>query len=268
MPILVVQMGHCYRTTGATGTTGEQEFARRVGAACSRLLNERSGWTVRTILADSGSEVGDAFAAIHADGSVNSTAHGASVGYRTPEGQVFGQSWKRAYAARGWDRGFRPDNYTAGLAGYYGVRDAVAVGNRRAIIIEAGFMTNPEDRAAMTSVAGVERVARSIGDALGIGAAPPDKEEDVLPRDVIRIARWEGSNTAWAVTPAGHWHLPNWTTARDFAEKYDLPRKPNGDPIVEAVSRTDWFGPNLTELVSNVDKLVSSVDALTEKQGG
>lgn len=175
MPILVVQLGHCYRTVGATGTTGEQAYAAKVGNACKALLS-RNGWQVRAILADDAANLyaGDAFVAIHCDGSTSVTARGASIGYRTSEGQAFGQAWKRAYAARGWS-GFRPDNYTAALAQYYGTGTAVARGNRRAVILECGFRTNAEDRALLDGPGGPERIALSLGDALGIAVpvVPP-----------------------------------------------------------------------------------------------
>lgn len=175
MPILVVQMGHCYRKSGATGTPGEQDYATRVATACRNLLHGRGGWVVRAILADDAVSLyrGDAFVAIHCDGSTSATARGASIGYRTPEGQAFGQAWKRAYDARGWDSGFRPDNYTDALRGYYGVGNAMAQGNRRAFIAECGFLTNGEDRAVLNGNGGPERVALSIGDALGIPVAQP-----------------------------------------------------------------------------------------------
>lgn len=178
MPTLVVQLGHCYRRTGATGTTGEQEYAAKVGDACKALLHSRGGWSVRLILADdpAGYYAGDAFFAIHCDGSTSADARGASVGYRTPEGQVLAQAWKRAYAARGWP-GFRPDNYTDALRQYYGTGTAVNRGNRRAVILECGFRTNQGDRALLDGPGGPERVALSIGDALGIPTTPPQQQE-------------------------------------------------------------------------------------------
>jgi hypothetical protein len=191
MPTLVVQMGHCYRKTGATGTTGEQVFATAAANECVRLLSGRDGWTVRKILADAPSAdyQGDAFVAIHCDGSTSTTAHGASVGYRTPEGQTLGQAWKRAYDARGWD-GFRVDNYTEALAKYYGTSTAVAQGNRRAIIVESGFLTNPEDRAVLHAADGPTRVALAIGDALGIRTEP--QEDDNMPTaQEIAAAVWD-----------------------------------------------------------------------------
>jgi hypothetical protein len=184
MPTLIVQKGHCYRKTGATGTTGEQEFATRVADAAVRLLHGRRGWTVKPILADEPSSdyEGDAFAAIHCDGSTNSSAHGASVGYQNNEGRALALAWKRAYAARGWNRGFRDDNYTSALAGYYGVRTARSVGNTRAFIIESGFLTNPQDRALLTGAGGPERVALALGDALGITTP---EEDDMTPKELM-----------------------------------------------------------------------------------
>lgn len=183
---LVVQLGHCYRTRGATGTAGEQEFATAVGKACIALIHGRGGWHVRLILADDHDRDhlhADAFVAIHADGSTNPNARGASVGYQTNAGRAFGHAWKRCYQARKWTGGFRGDNYTDALAQYYGVREAVEAGTAAAIIIEAGFLTNPGDRAILRAADGPARVALAIRDALGIpdhadnsqggGAAPP-----------------------------------------------------------------------------------------------
>lgn len=202
MATLVVQMGHCYRTTGATGTAGEQPFATAVAAACQDLLDGRGGWAVRPILADDPSTRyrGDAFVAVHCDGSTSPSAHGASAGYRTPEGQTFAQAWKRAYEARGWT-GFRPDNYTPALAGYYGTGTAVSVGNRRAIIIECGFLTNPADRAVLIGWGGPERVAAAIGDALGIPHDhQPEQEIDMALTGYERDMLERVSNRVNAMT--------------------------------------------------------------------
>lgn len=179
MPVLVVQKGHCYRTTGATGTSGEQQYATSVANACVNLLHGRNGWTVRAILADDPTSryAGDAFVAIHCDGSTSSSARGASVGYRNAAGQAFGQAWKRAYAARGWKGGFRPDNYTDALHFYYGTGDAISAGNQRAFIAECGFLTNAQDRALLTGPGGPTRVALAIGDALGIKTTQPEEDD-------------------------------------------------------------------------------------------
>lgn len=191
MPVLIVQQGHCYRKTGATGTEGEQGYATAVADACRRLLHGRNGWFVNPTLADENDYRGAAFVAVHCDGSIHSTARGASAGYRTPEGQAFAQAWQRAYAARGWPV-FRPDNYTSALSGYYGTREAVEAGTRRAIIIECGFMTSPADRALLTAPGGPERVALAIGDALGI---PQPQQEET--EEMLILAKKKDSNEIW-----------------------------------------------------------------------
>lgn len=218
MPILVVQRGHCYRKTGATGTTGEQAYATAVADACVRLLHGKSGWTVRPTLADENYYRGDAFVAIHCDGSTNPSARGASIGYRTPEGQVFGQAWKRFYAAHGWVGGFRPDNYTTALAQYYGTGNAVAAGNRRAVILECGFRTNAADRALLDGPGGPERVALAIGDALGIATTPPPIPEDptvknlILAREKSGVRVWvgDGITRRWVEDPTALSGLQYW----------------------------------------------------------
>lgn len=156
MALVVIQAGHYPRKTGATGTGGldadptEQEFNIAAAHACASALAD-AGHTGQVIWADVANAAyrGDAFVAIHCDGSTSSSARGASVGYRTPEGQRFATAWKGAYQAAGWLGGWRPDNYTAALAGYYGTRNAVDAGNRVAFIAEAGFLTNPQDEAQL-----------------------------------------------------------------------------------------------------------------------
>jgi N-acetylmuramoyl-L-alanine amidase len=165
MSILIVQMGHSGRTSGATGAPGEMAFTEAVGAACARLLNA-SGWTCRTIPADPPPAAyrGDAFVAVHADGSNNPDVRGASVGYQNDPGNALAHRWRDAYIRRGFSGPCHPDNYTENLHYYYGVGTAIGQGNRNACIIECGTITNAADKAMMAP----ERVALAIGDALGI----------------------------------------------------------------------------------------------------
>lgn len=243
MPTLVVQMGHCYRKSGATGTTGEQQYATRVAEACMRLLNGRAGWTVNTTLADENDYRGSAFVAIHCDGSTNPSARGASIGYRTPEGQAFGQAWKRAYAARGWTGGFRPDNYTAALSGYYGTRNAVSVGNRRAFIAECGFRTNASDRALLDASGGPERVALAIGDALGI----TNEEDDMTPEQDRILGELHEALIS------GH----DWATQHSKSQVY----KVLADVVTRAVSAADAAKATAAEAVGKVDALTVNMHA-------
>lgn len=167
MALVVVQRGHVPRTTGAVGAPGEQQFARATAdrvAAYVRGLGHR----VRIIDADppASSYRGDLFVSLHYDSSANPSARGASVGYQTADGRRFATAWKRYYGQAGWTGGFRPDNYTANLAQYYGVRTAVQQGNRIAFISEAGFHSNPQDAALLRAPDGPERVAWAIAAAV------------------------------------------------------------------------------------------------------
>lgn len=220
MPTLVIQMGHCYRTTGATGTSGEQQFATRVGTAALGLLGGK-GWDIRTILADApmSDYRGDAFFAVHCDGSTSAAAHGASGGHQGADGAALLSAWKRAYHEFGWKNGFRPDNYTAALAGYYGVRNARAQGNTRACIVECGFLTNAEDRLLLLGPGGVERVVLAMGRALGITDQDQDEEDDVKPFQGLMLAREaEGAEgSSWPKVFVG-----DGITCRHVASETDL----------------------------------------------
>lgn len=172
MALVVIQAGHTFRRSGATGTNGldgdptEQEFAWAAANRSADLLRA-AGHQARVITADvsSGAYQGDAFCAIHCDGSTSRSARGASVGYRNDQGKRLASAWKQAYYNAGW-RGFRGDNYTAALAGYYGVRNAVNQGNRHAFIAEAGFLTNPDDERLLSGAAGSDRFARALTQAV------------------------------------------------------------------------------------------------------
>lgn len=192
MARVLLQMGHCFRRTGATGTGGidadptEQEFAQAACYAAAAMLRT-AGHAPVVIDADepdSSYRGFDAFFAVHCDGSTSATARGASVGYRTAEGAHLAAAFKQAYYDAGW-RGFRPDNYTAALAGYYGVREAVEQGCRHATIVEAGFLTSPQDEALLTPPDGTDRCARAITNAVvalwgGARPAPTGRSSDML----------------------------------------------------------------------------------------
>jgi hypothetical protein len=232
MPILVVEKGHCYRTTGSTGTTGEQDYATLAANTIAAIIHGKEGWEVRQKLADAGSYSGDAFVAVHCDGSTNSTARGSSVGFQNNEGSTFGQAWMNGYAALGWTGGFRPPNYTEGLAEYYGVRNAISVSNRRAIIVECGFMTNPDDKALMTGPGGPERVANAIAFALGL---------DV--EDAMAAVDWDAQYTHGR------------TGKRAFY----------GDWIGEMKEEVDTTLSQVKALTQAVATLTATVDTLAEK---
>jgi hypothetical protein len=207
--ILVVQMGHVGRppVPGSVGTAREQDNARKAADAVVRHVHGKAGWGVNVINADPDYGVndrhkamggnparyrGDAFAALHCDGSTSTSSRGASFGYQTSEGALFASMVWRAYVAGGWPASsLKPDNYTTALAQYYGVATAVRQGNRRAIIFEMGTTTNPSDRALLESAEGYDRVGRAVAVALGINipapapAPEPIRREDLPMIDVV-----------------------------------------------------------------------------------
>lgn len=183
MATIVIQRGHVPRTSGATGAPGEQQFAREAADRCAYHIR-KVGHAVKIIDADVPDSYyrGDAFFALHYDSSRNPSIGGASVGYQSAEGAKTGRLWKANYAQNGWTGGFRPDNYTDNLARYYGVRHAVAVGNRFAIITEAGFHSEAadadrelEDSQLLASPKGPDRIGISIAATVvqlfGVGGA-------------------------------------------------------------------------------------------------
>jgi hypothetical protein len=164
MSTLVIQRGHVGRTKGATGGPGEQAMARRNAAEIVAIAKDLDGITPVVIDADEPTARyrGDVFVALHGDASGDPKASGASVGYRDDAGRRLGQRWKSLYAAAGWTRGFRGDNYTTNLSRYYGTGKAIAAGNRRAIIVEHGFLTNPDERRLIESPKWVKAAAASV----------------------------------------------------------------------------------------------------------
>ena len=174
MATIYLQMGHCFRESGSTGTGGEQPFNKAVAARAARMLRDR-GHRVFVREADVDNFKTDVFAAFHADGSASTDAQGASVGHQDGNGKRFGQAWKRAYRRLGWEEatgttetgGFRNDNYTEALADYYGVTNALERGTKFAIVIEAGFLTSPKDGAELRTERGKTRVADALTRAIG-----------------------------------------------------------------------------------------------------
>ncbi len=222
---VVIQRGHVPRTTGVTGTGGidgnptEQIFASAAAAACVKRLDRIAGIDARVIDADvpDGSYRGDVFVGIHCDGSDNRSAHGASIGWQSPEGKAFGDLWKRAYTEVGWSGGWRQDNYTAALGGYYGVRKAIQRGNRVAICCECGFLTNPDDKALLSLPQGPDRFALAFDLAVRryFGISTGDMEEDDVAGPRYLIVRGKERNDQWVT---------------DLAVAYPLGGRPDSSP--------------------------------------
>jgi N-acetylmuramoyl-L-alanine amidase len=150
---LIIQMGHVGRTSGATGTAGEQAFTKALGAALYKKFTDNTTVKVRLMGADNWTAPQPnktmLFFAIHADGSINKNARGISVGYPEGANQVFSYHIKNNYRLL---TGFssRQDNYTKGLKNYYAWR-LNHVKADHYCLLEHGFMTNPIERDYMNN---------------------------------------------------------------------------------------------------------------------
>lgn len=185
MGTYVLQMGHVPRTRGSTGAPGEQGYNEAVCNAAARMLRDR-GHVVHVIPADPLSYPrGDVFVAVHYDGSDSPSARGASVGYRDEAGQREAHKWKVAYQRAGFSGGFRGDNYTRGLSGYYGTGRSNCDAS---YILEGGFGSHPIEGPWLRSAEGINTCARAIVMAL-TGYNPPPKEDAVTPGEIESIAR-------------------------------------------------------------------------------
>jgi len=96
----------------------------------------------------------------------------------------------------------------------------------------------------------ISQMPQIIHRARQIAGLEPAEEDWFMGN--IRLARWSGAPDVFAVTPMGHWKLPNMQAAADYAFKYDLPRNmTTGEPTIEVNDRVEWFGPNISSLMAN-----------------
>ena len=165
MTKIVVQMGHVPRTSGATGTHREQEFARLVGPRLTAELTKR-GHKTFLIGADDPVPYCEVFVSLHLDGNVNRSIRGASVGYpsndpNSPSGRL-ARAWKRHHQANGYPGGFHRDNYTSGLRYYYGFRKSIA---KYEFLAEHGTATNVDDERWLFS--NIDACVKAHVDAIG-----------------------------------------------------------------------------------------------------
>jgi len=188
-----IQLGHCYRTTGATGTSGccgetEQQYVTRLWQALEPKLRSAGHVPIRVLADPPAYPPCDVFVALHCDGSVDPSARGCSFGYNPALGnaaasRALGDRWRAEHNAAGYPGGNRATNYTADLAGYYALRHATAAGADRAIVVELGFLTNRADNSWLTGNVG--RVADVMVRAVAAfyGGTASKQEEDLTVMD-------------------------------------------------------------------------------------
>jgi len=149
---IIVQMGHVGRTTGFTGTNGEQAFVKKVGLAINHILLYNSV-NARLMGADGWMKpepnLCKIFFALHCDGALNLTADWFSCGYKPGTNQRFKDIMAVKYKElTGFDRG--ADNYTETMRNYYAWKDysfrPTHVKADFYLLLEHGFLTNPTQR--------------------------------------------------------------------------------------------------------------------------
>ncbi len=201
MARVTIQMGHVPRTSGATGTHREQEFAKALAPRIAAVLRSL-GHTVDVIDHDGPYPPADAFTALHTDGSVNKAVRGASVGYPDDKGGRLAAAWKRAHQRRGYGGGFKPDNYTTNLRRYYGFRHTKAPYR---FLAEHGHTTNPLDEnwlfANLDSVAAAH--AEAIGEVLGHPITPGNGGAVKLNAPAVGLAYTRDEGGYWIFTADG-----------------------------------------------------------------
>ena len=245
MARVCVQMGHCFRTSGATGTRREQEFASTVGRRLRDALQAR-GHRVSLIGADEYPPSGmNAFVALHTDGSTDPNRRGASVGYPDAAGARLAAAWKRHHARQGFPGGFLADNYTTALRRYYGFGRTDAPIR---FLAEHGTTTNRADEAWL--FANLDRCVQAhvdaIGEVLGHPIPAPSTPEEAVGkyghkfaiRDPKRAPNEHGQIPHWAVNANGDtyaWNgarpIPNLGTI-DGDEIYAVALDETGDGII------------------------------------
>jgi hypothetical protein len=126
------------------GAAGERAWTPVVADAATQILR-RHGVTVARLPADfAGSyRVAEAIF-IHFDGSDPPCRSSASIGYAHDRDKAVATAWRRLYGEY-WPYGFQPDNFTAGLRGYYAYRQVDA--SDGSLVLELGEITCPAQHA-------------------------------------------------------------------------------------------------------------------------
>ena len=182
-----VQAGHVGRPESGNRNTGSYNAAMEVSEQelttgfTTELLAKagRLGFVpdLEVIPADGRFGSCDMFVAIHCDGSTNTLAQGASVGYDNQAGsRHLASRWKQRYAedAR-YPHDFRGDNYTRGLSRYYGYGNRYSKGATAKVVIELGFCTNNAELKWIQDHLGVAATALldTFNDVTGSVYEPP-----------------------------------------------------------------------------------------------
>lgn len=122
------------------GAAGEREWTPIVADVATKILRSH-GITVARLPADFGGTYRvKAAVFIHFDGSDPPCKSSASIGYAHDGDAAAAKAWRKLYGAY-WPFGFQPDNFTAGLRGYYAFKQVDA--SDGSLVLELGEITCP-----------------------------------------------------------------------------------------------------------------------------
>lgn len=160
---VLIQAGHVApREPGfeaGTGTVREQEYTRAMRSRVCALLDKDPNYRAIPQPGDLTDVPCEAAIFLHGDGSANPNASGYCFGY--PKGTVNSRLAKLIGAEIEKIPGHPPhgkDNYTGGLAGYYGYSRITTSGPE--VLHEVGFLTNPAEQKWIFS--NLDRIATAI----------------------------------------------------------------------------------------------------------
>jgi N-acetylmuramoyl-L-alanine amidase len=152
---VLIQAGHVApREPGfesGTGTVREQELSLALQSRLARRLLADGRFDVTRCPGDiPNGWTGDLFISLHGDGSGSAKTSGFSFGFPpgSAESARFAALVKREFERIPGYPEHRKDNYTGNLTGYYGWRRTNAPAK---VLIEHGFLTNPNERAFLFS---------------------------------------------------------------------------------------------------------------------
>jgi N-acetylmuramoyl-L-alanine amidase len=152
---VLIQAGHVAPREpgfeGGTGTVREQELSLALQSRLARRLLADGRFDVTRSPGDiPNGWTGDLFISLHGDGSGSDKASGFCFGFPpgSAESARFAALVRREFERIAGYPTHRKDNYTGNLTGYYGWRRTNAPAK---VLIEHGFLTNPNERAFLFS---------------------------------------------------------------------------------------------------------------------
>lgn len=251
MAHVVLNLGHCFRTKGATGTHREQEFVSKLAPKIRDLVHLGGHHAVTLTLADQRPLPScDLFIALHCDGSTNRSARGLSVGYPSStaaRSAAYARRWQAAMVHVGYTGGVRPDNYTAALRNHYTYGRVNAPVK---ILCENGFTTNPQDEQWLFENIDKVAIAHAFAIESWFGTFALPQQEDDKPRRVpFRFDPWNPPLLRRSLV-----HTSTGQVVKHLQEFFGIPQTGIYDPLTgdAVLAFQAWMGLEPTGVVDHV----------------